>query len=88
MNYEFEKKLGLTPQLNKLFKAIPDESVLTPEDIAELLNRSKETVRRWCRKGKLPSYSFGGKYTILGNDFKKFMLDSHSRSKKKENTIS
>lgn len=80
MNYELEKDLGLAPGLNKLFEAIPDETVLSPEDIAELLHRSKETVRRWCRTGRLPAYNFGGKYTILGNDFKEFMLKGHTRS--------
>lgn len=82
MDYQLEKKLRLAPSLNKLFNAIPDESVLSPEDIAELLQRSKETVRRWCRTGKLPAYNFGGKYTILGNDFKEFMLHGHTRSEK------
>ncbi|OIJ13809.1 hypothetical protein BKP35_08500 [Anaerobacillus arseniciselenatis] len=52
---------------------VPDETVLHPEEIADLLNMHVESVRRWCRNGKLPSYSFGGKYIVVGEDFKAFM---------------
>lgn len=58
---------------------VPDETVLTPEDIAILVNMHVESVRRWCRNGKLPSYSFGSKYIILGEDFKKFMTRAKSK---------
>lgn len=87
MDYQLENNLGLTPRLNKIFDAIPDEAVLCPEDISELLQRSNETVRRWCRSGKLPSYNFGGKYTIMGNDFKKYMHMSLKRGSKFERLI-
>ncbi|WP_253514837.1 helix-turn-helix domain-containing protein [Peribacillus frigoritolerans] len=72
------KVFGLEPKLNELFCAIPDESVLTPNQIAALLVRSEETIRRWCRKGKLPAYNWGGKYVIMGSDFKEFMIASRN----------
>ncbi|MGE8205859.1 helix-turn-helix domain-containing protein [Heyndrickxia sp. NPDC080065] len=53
---------------------LPDETILHPEEISELINMHVESVRRWCRNGKLPSYSFGGKYIIVGEDFKEFMM--------------
>jgi excisionase family DNA binding protein len=52
---------------------IKNEKVFTPEMIANMLGFSTETVRNWCRCGKLKSYSWGGKYVIKGSDFKKFM---------------
>lgn len=52
---------------------VEDEAILHPEDIAEVVNMHVESVRRWCRQGKLPSYSFGNKYIIVGEDFKNFM---------------
>ncbi|PLT28201.1 helix-turn-helix domain-containing protein [Peribacillus deserti] len=73
------KKFGLEPKLHDLFCAIPDDSVLTPYQIASILVRSEETIRRWCRKGKLPAYNWGGKYAIMGSDFKIFMQTSHNK---------
>ena len=55
---------------------VPDEKILHPEDIAAMVNMHVESVRRWCRQGKLASYSFGNKYIIIGSDFKQFMRNS------------
>lgn len=35
---------------------VPDEAILLAEKIAELLGFHPESVRRWCRSGKLSSY--------------------------------
>lgn len=67
--------------ISKTFESVPDEAVLSPGVIAELLCRSNETIRRWCRSGRLPSYSFGGKYIIIGEDFKRFMKQAKTGSK-------
>lgn len=64
--------------IHKTFE-VPDDAVLTPEEIANRLGVHIETVRRWCRAGKLDSYNFGGKYVIVGSEFKAFM----ERSRKK-----
>jgi excisionase family DNA binding protein len=77
MYIEPNENIGLQMDINPLFD-IPDDCILNPEQIAELLGVSLETVRRWCRTGKVSSYSFGGKYIIIGNDFKTFI----KRSKK------
>jgi excisionase family DNA binding protein len=79
MNSELEKELGFAPKIHPVFNNITDEEPLSPEKISEMLGVSKETVRRWCRTGKLPNYNFGGKYIIIGSDFKHFIFKSKSR---------
>jgi excisionase family DNA binding protein len=79
-NGSLERELGLRPKLHPMFD-IPDDVVLHPENIAELLGVSIETVRRWCRESKLPNYSFGGKYIITGDDFKAYMRKARSRTR-------
>lgn len=59
-------------EIHKIFD-VQDDAVLHVEDIAVLVNMHVESVRRWCRTGKLPSYNFGNKYIVLGSDFKEFM---------------
>lgn len=65
-------------KINGIFE-VEDEAILHPEDISQLVNMHVESVRRWCRQGKLPSYSFGNKYVIVGEDFKNFMKRSKIR---------
>lgn len=79
MNPQIEKELGFTPVLHPVFQNITDDEPLSPEVISEMLGVSKETVRRWCRTGKLPNYNFGGKYVILGSDFKNYVIQSKTR---------
>jgi excisionase family DNA binding protein len=55
---------------------VPDDTVLRIEDIAQLTSMHPESVRRWCREGKLSCYCFGKKYIIVGEDFKRFMIQS------------
>lgn len=55
------------------FFDIDDEAILSPDEIAKILGMHPESIRRWCRIGKMDCYTFGGKYIILGSDFKKFM---------------
>lgn len=62
----------ITKKIHEIFN-IPDEEILHPEEIAVLVGMHVESVRRWCRQGKLPSYCFGNKYIIVGEDFKIFM---------------
>lgn len=60
---------------------VPDEAILQAEEIAELLGFHVESVRRWCRQGKLHSYSFGNKYIIVGEDFKEFIKQAKTKPK-------
>ncbi|MEK5391856.1 helix-turn-helix domain-containing protein [Margalitia sp. FSL K6-0131] len=59
-------------KLHDIFE-IPDDEVLHIEDISEMTKMHVESVRRWCRSGKLQSYNFGNKYIVVGSDFKNFM---------------
>jgi excisionase family DNA binding protein len=58
--------------LHEIFE-VDDNVVLHIEDIAEMTKMHVESVRRWCRSGKLPCYNFGNKYIVVGSDFKDFM---------------
>lgn len=60
--------------LPELIKIIDDDEVLEPRQIAEMLHKSEETVRRWCRKGQLLNISPTGHYKIYGKDLKEFFL--------------
>jgi excisionase family DNA binding protein len=70
----------LIPDLHEKFEAIPDDACLGPDFISNALNVSKETVRRWCRTGKLSAYTFGGRYVVVGSDFKDFLRRSKNIS--------
>lgn len=75
---EFEMEMKL--DIHDMFKKIDDKDPLNPEQIASMLGMSTETVRRWCRSGKLSNYNFGGKYVVIGSDFKEFLKKSKSFS--------
>lgn len=62
-------------ELSPLFD-VPDDVILHIEDIADLVGMHPESVRRWCRDGKMVSYCFGNKYIVVGQDFKSFMKAS------------
>ena len=78
INYELNKELGFETNLHPMFEQIEDDRVMSPEEISDLLGLSKETVRRWCRTGKLQNYNFGGKYIIVGSDFKDLLRKTKS----------
>lgn len=81
-DYSLEKELGKTPDISLgKIDFLPDEAILSPKDIAELLGRSNETIRRWCREGKLEAFGSGGYYMIKGWQFKEFLCKSHTRNK-------
>jgi excisionase family DNA binding protein len=62
-----------TGKIPRAFDMVDDEIYLTPIEIAEVLEVSEETVRRWCRQGKLKVVSPTGRYKILGTDLKEFL---------------
>lgn len=43
---------------------IANMSALTTEEIADILSMNVQTVRRWCREGKLPAVKFGKNYRV------------------------
>ncbi|MGX9134969.1 helix-turn-helix domain-containing protein [Rummeliibacillus sp. JY-2-4R] len=67
-------------KIHLLFE-IEDFEILHVEEIAQLTKMHVESVRRWCRSGKLPSYQFGGKFIVTGSDFKDFIKRSKVKPK-------
>lgn len=80
---KMNNKAELTDDIHVNFQ-VDDNEVLNPEQIAKMLNMNSESVRRWCRQDKITHYSFGGKYIIMGKDFKTFMRASRRRAGFKE----
>jgi excisionase family DNA binding protein len=79
INYEKEKRMGLTPKLSPFMETIPDDCILTPEELSVYMGLSVRQVRRYCEQGKIPTYCFGRKYIVYGMDFKDFMRKSQVR---------
>ncbi|NRF89869.1 helix-turn-helix domain-containing protein [Paenibacillus frigoriresistens] len=74
----YNHEIDFLPEINPYFSAIPDEALFSPEQVAQILNKSVETVRRWCRQEKLRSYCKGA-YVIMGDDLKHFISESRPR---------
>lgn len=53
---------------------------LRPEEVAELLDISENTIRHWLRKGELPGVKFGRQWRIRKDDLDKF-IEQHYRTK-------
>ena len=49
---------------------VPDEMILNPEDISKLVGMHVESVRRWCREGKLESYCLETNILLLVKNLK------------------
>jgi len=56
---------------------------LSPEEAAETLGLSPETIRAYIRSGELPAYRFGKRYRIRTVDFDEF-VKSHSTKERKD----
>jgi hypothetical protein len=71
---EFEKEIHcFVGNLPRIFEMIDDDMILTPGVISEMIDVHVESVRRWCRQGKLTVISPVGCYRITGYDFKEFI---------------
>lgn len=73
---EFERVSNQYPfKLPRIFSMVDDDILFSVSDIAELIGVKDETVRNWCRKGKLRVVAPIGKYMIYGEDLKEFMFE-------------
>jgi excisionase family DNA binding protein len=45
----------------------------TPEDVANMLELTVDTIRRYIREGKLPAIRLEGTYRIQREDFERFI---------------
>lgn len=55
-----------------------DEPLLTVDEVAERLNVSTKTVRRWIKTGELPAYRLGRQIRISEKDLRRFLRDRWS----------
>ena len=44
------------------------ERVFTSTEVAKMVDRDKETVRRWCREGRLPAFKIGAEWLVREED--------------------
>lgn len=52
------------------FSLIDDETVFTPKEVAEIVGTHEETIRRWCRQGKMKHVGLKH-YKIRGIEIKR-----------------
>ncbi|ETI67741.1 helix-turn-helix domain-containing protein [Neobacillus vireti] len=73
---EFEKVAHQYPiKVPRIFELVDDDTLLTTEDIEELVVVTRETVRNWIRTGALRVHSPVGVYRVNGDDFKEFLFE-------------
>jgi predicted urease superfamily metal-dependent hydrolase len=73
---EYDMVVAKAPDVfapHDLLDLIQDSDVFTPKQIAELVNKDVETVRRWCRSGKLATIGGLGHYKVSGRELKRFL---------------
>jgi len=50
-----------------------EQSIYTPEEIAEKLKTTRRTVYRWIEKGELQAFKAGKMWRITREDLEKFL---------------
>ncbi|MCX6786679.1 MAG: helix-turn-helix domain-containing protein [Candidatus Kaiserbacteria bacterium] len=59
------------------------ETIYGAEKLAKFFGVTKQTVRGWCKKGKLPAFKIGKEWKIRVMDLQK-MIDQEVRINKDE----
>jgi excisionase family DNA binding protein len=54
---------------------VADESLLTPQQVAERLQVQVQTVVRWLRSGQLKGAKFGRIWRVTEEDLQAFILE-------------
>jgi len=60
------------------------DQLLKPEDIAQWMNVSRRTVKRWVQRGQLRAYKIGNVTRIRPDDFVRF-LQNHDTEAESSN---
>lgn len=70
------RQLGFSTELPYVISSIDDDAPYSPNDVAKLLNLSRQHVCRLCTAGKIASVQVTpkGKHIIYGNIIKQFIL--------------
>jgi len=61
--------------------------VLTVKEAAEFLRVTPETVRRLCRRGKIPFAKIGSDYRFLQRDLEALFLKQERRNMSREDSL-
>lgn len=59
---------------------LEQQSFLTPQEVADLLRVSPDTVRRWINAGRLPAYKVGRGLRIKRIDFDSWLSEQQVNS--------
>jgi len=72
------KEIGIEPSeaLPEFFEKIEDDFPYTVEEIAQTLHKSKETIRRWCRQGKV-KIEGQRPFTVMGIELKRYLFNEY-----------
>lgn len=57
--------------LDHLFSEL--QTILTPEEVADLLRMNKAAIYRWLNEGYLPGHKIGNNWRILRDDLQEWM---------------
>lgn len=57
--------------LDRLFSDLP--TILTPEEVSDLLRMNKVAIYRWLNEGYLPGHKIGNNWRILRDDLYEWM---------------
>lgn len=57
--------------LDRLFAELP--TILTPEEVADLLRMTKAAIYRWLNDGYLPGHKLGQGWRIIRDDLREWM---------------
>jgi excisionase family DNA binding protein len=61
--------------------------VFTVKEAAEFLRVTPETVRRLCRRGKIPFAKIGSDYRFLQRDLEALFLEQEARKMSREDSL-
>lgn len=75
------------PSLFEELEYYSDNQLFTVHQVAQLVQVSDETVRRWIRSGKLQVYAPTGRYKILCLELKIFLKRWYHEKTKKAETL-
>ena len=48
------------------------EGLISCTDVAKITGRDKETVRKWCREGRLPAFKVGKDWLVRVKDLTEY----------------
>lgn len=53
--------------------------VMTPQEVADLLRVSQQTIARWRREGRLPAFTMGRTVRIRREDLRQMLQEAYKQ---------